>query len=118
MSDKSAIETLKDIRSGLFVQELNEKFHNLVQACQDTGKMGTLSLTIKIKPDRGSGTAMVEDALKVSVPQEPRSTMFHITPDSNLSLRDVRQREITGLESVESGKNVESINKAKKVENI
>lgn len=68
---KSAMQILAEIRNGRMIEDFTERLGDLVEACEETGKVGTITLTIKIKPEAGlSGTvATVIDQIKASIPQ-------------------------------------------------
>ena len=103
MSIRPSIDTLRDIRHGGLLADLDEQLHELVTACVDTDKVGSLSVTLKIKPEGGFAT--VEDTIKANIPTRPSVTMFHITTENNLSLRDERQTDIDDLKSVDTTAN-------------
>ncbi len=93
---------LRDLRAGRTLLEASEALGDLVNACRETGKMGEITLKLKIKPDRGdTGQYFLEDQLTVKTPEHPRGqTIMFGTPDNNLTRTDPRQQELT-LKSVD-----------------
>jgi hypothetical protein len=73
--------------------ELSEKLQQLVTAVQDTGKKGTLQLTLQLDlfdgdPDR----VVVADKIVLKVPEHDRkSSIFFPDKDGNLSRTDPNQ---------------------------
>jgi hypothetical protein len=94
---------LQEHRGGRLSTELAEALNELVEAVTDTGKAGSLSLTVKIKP-AGKGDAhalFVSDDVKVKKPAAERGeSLFFADSDSNLTRKDPRQPEIPGLVEV------------------
>ncbi len=107
MPARPFIDTMRDIRSGDLLDELGDKLNQLVDACNYTNKNGTLTLTLTIKPDEKTGTAVIIDDVKTKTPKEITATLFHITPEHNLSLRNPRQPDIPNLEPVKGDKVIE-----------
>lgn len=90
------LETVRQLRAGRTQDELSEKLNQLVQDCRATGKQGSLTLTIKIKPDKGdTGQYFLEDDVKDVGPKFDRGqTMFWGTPEGNLQRTDPNQSEL------------------------
>lgn len=67
--------------------ELTKALAEVVAAVADTGKSGTLTLTIKVSPAKGvDGMVLVEDDVKAKVPTLSRAAaMFYVTEDGTLS---------------------------------
>ena len=60
---------LLNLSNGDSHRELTENLRELVQAVQDTGKPGTLTYTIKIKPnDLNANAVAVMDEIKLKKP--------------------------------------------------
>ena len=114
---RQIVDTLRDIREGGLISELDDAVEELVLACQRTGKVGQMTLTIKCKPEIKFNTMVLEDNLKVIAPQDPKATMFHVTDDMTLSLRNPRQPDLPNLDTVPGGiKVVDNFDDVKKVE--
>ena len=91
---RSVTDVLGDLAGGTTVVELNEALSAVVQAVRETGKVGSLSLSLKVKPNGAAGV-IVEDEIKVRVPQVPRGeTVFFATGDGSLVRSDPRQAEL------------------------
>lgn len=92
--------TLKEIRQGQSLHELSEHLAVLVEAVRATGRKGSLTYTLTIKPaSKGETvTLMVEDAVSVKRPNPERgTTVFFATNDNGLQRNDPRQPELLGL---------------------
>ena len=87
------LDILRDLGQGITHDELSEKLQELVAAVAETGKGGTLSLAITIKPtDSKSGAVVVFAEVKTKPPKPPtQASVFFITPDNNLQRQDPRQ---------------------------
>lgn len=88
--------TVAQLRGGRTQEELSKKLNELVNACRDTGKSGTISLKITIKPDKGdTGQYFLEDNTTVKLPEFERGkTLMFGTPDGNLQRTDPNQGEL------------------------
>jgi hypothetical protein len=71
-------------------RELSEELNNLVGAVKDTGKPGTVTLTITIKPVDGSTNVLaVHDVIKVKKPEHNRlGSLAYPDIKNNLSRTD------------------------------
>lgn len=88
---------LRDHRKGLTHTELGERMAELTQAVTETGKVGTLSITFKVKPLQ-DGIVTVTDAITSKLPQLERdASMFFTDEAGNLLRNDPRQMEIGDL---------------------
>lgn len=90
-------ETLRDLRAGRTQDELAEAMNQVVKAVRETGKVGEVTLTIRVKPASAGNTdtLMLSDAIKTKIPQLERgASIFFATPDNNLTRRDPNQREL------------------------
>lgn len=88
-------KTLSDLRGGLVLVELDEKIKELVNACDLTGKGGTLTLQIKLKPRGNTGQMEITDEVKTTLPKFDRGlTMMFSTPEGNLMRDDPRQAKL------------------------
>ena len=84
--------TLGQIRYGLLEDELTEKMTELTRVCKETGRMGELTLKIKIKPG-AAGQMELSDDVKVKMPEYPRSTtLMFATDDGGLATNRNRNR--------------------------
>lgn len=94
-------DTLGQLRFGTLNDDLSAALNELVTACSNTGKVGELKLSIKLKPGKG-GQIEVFDDIQVKAPKEERgSSIMFATPEGNLQREDPRQMQIDGLRSVD-----------------
>ncbi|BDE70877.1 MULTISPECIES: hypothetical protein [Delftia] len=83
-------------------EEATEALNDLVHATTETGKAGSLTLTIKMKPIGGKAGQMELDTdvkTKLPAPTKGRTILF-TTPDNNLQRSDPRQQTLDGVRDV------------------
>jgi len=96
-------ETVRDLRQGSAESDISRDLADLVQAIRETGRAGSITVTLSLKPvTAGDGTQLiVEDKVTVKKPMPQRgSTVLFATEDNELSRRDARQPELSGLRDV------------------
>lgn len=90
--------TLRAVRAGsgedLLMDNAADKLAELVRAVADTGKPGTLTITVKVRKATAGALAITGDA-KVKTPPQPvvESLMFP-TVDGDLLTEDPRQTKL------------------------
>ncbi len=95
-------DTLVSLRYGTLHDELTEALNKLTDDVTRTGKVGALTLSIKLKPTNNSGQIEVIDDLKVTTPKETKgTTIMFATPENNLTRDDPRQLSIEGLRTLD-----------------
>ncbi|MER8083802.1 hypothetical protein ABTZ57_01235 [Streptomyces sp. NPDC094048] len=95
---------LQEQSGGQLHDELSTRLHELIEAVRETGKAGSISLKVDVKPIAGTDgrTLTVTDTVAAKVPRTERpKSIFFVTDDGNLSRTDPRQPVITGLREVE-----------------
>jgi hypothetical protein len=96
---KSFADTLRDVRGGEVIDELDAKLQGLVQQIQRTAKSGKLVLTIDIKPMKGSTEAVIVKATVTA--KEPvfddSGTVLFPTPEGNLDRSYHKQPDLPGI---------------------
>ena len=91
-------QTLRELAEGATVSELSEAFWDLLQRVQETGKAGSLTLTMSVGFD-GHGRVQVKDEVKVKLPEHNRpTTAFFLDRHGNASRRDPNQPMIPNLD--------------------
>lgn len=94
--------TLDQIRYGALSDELTEKMTELTRACKETGRVGEITLTLKIKPGQ-AGQVELLDNVKVKMPEAQRgTTLMFATDDGGLSREDPRQLSLKLAKDVSS----------------
>jgi hypothetical protein len=93
---------LREQSNGRTHDELSEALADVTQAVTDTGKKGTLTLTVTIAPVKnGGGALVVSDAVKTAAPKPDRRTsVFYSDINGNLTREDPRQPTFEGLREV------------------
>lgn len=80
-------------------RELSEKLRELVAAIEDTGKGGSITYTLTIKPQANAEHAvLVQDAIKVKLPELDRpASIFFADEAYRLVRSDPRQMSLADL---------------------
>lgn len=93
--------TVEALRFGTLGDELTDRLCDLTAACASTGRAGSITLTLQLKPGKG-GQIEVFDDVKLKLPKEERgSSLMFATPENFLTREDPRQIEIEGLRTVD-----------------
>jgi hypothetical protein len=101
MGPRPFTDTVVALRFGTLNEDLTKELNKLVAVCSDSGKVGELKLTLKLKPGKG-GQIEVFDEIVVKAPKDEKgSTIMFATPENNLQREDPRQLNIDGLRSVD-----------------
>ena len=95
---------LIDLRGGRTSNDLTRALSDLASAVASTGKPGTLTLTVKLKPDKSieeNGMVLIEDTIKVTRPEPDRaSTIMYVNTDGGVSRQDPKQYSFDDLKKV------------------
>lgn len=93
---------LREQSHGKTHEEMGEGLYDLVQRVLDTGKKGTLSLTITVAPmDKDVSVLVVSDEIKLRLPEHDRkASLFYPGKDGNLSRTDPGQLTFESLREV------------------
>lgn len=95
-------DVLKHQRRGKLVADLDREMRELIKSVAQTGKKGTITLTLDIKA-RGDGQVEVADKVAIKKPVGDRAPgIFFVTEDGGLSRSDPRQEELPGIKAVAS----------------
>jgi len=94
-------EFLVQQRQGRTHADLTTGFNDLLEAVRSTGKGGSITLTVKVKPE-GGRLMKVSDEVTTKLPKADRDpALFYVTDDNELS-RDNPDQPRLPLKSVES----------------
>lgn len=82
--------------------ELTEGLHKVIAAVEETGKAGSVTLVIKVDPDKkAAGIFRISDNVTVKAPEHDRGArIFFKDKTGNLSRSDPNQPELEGLRDV------------------
>lgn len=96
-------ELLTMLDHGAAHAEASRALHDLVAAVRDTGKGGTMTITLKLGPLKGNVDQLVVAAQVAAKPpkSEPAAAIFYVDDAGNLVRNDPRQLELDGLRVVE-----------------
>lgn len=83
-------------------EELTEGLHKVIAAVEETGKAGSVTLTIKVDPDKkAAGIFRISDNVTVKAPVHDRGTRIYFKDKAgNLTRSDPNQPELEGLRDV------------------
>lgn len=86
-------------------EELSAALYDLVGRVRDTGKKGSLSLTVNVGPLKGDiDVLVVDDEIKLRLPEHDRkASLFYPDKDGNLTRRDPNQLSFESLAEVPPG---------------
>lgn len=89
---------LLDINKGQSHVELSEKLRDLITKVQETGKPGSLTYKVEVKPEAGTeGIVIVTDQIAVKLPAgERRKSLFFVDGDNNLVRDNPQQHSLFG----------------------
>lgn len=94
-------DVLRDINGGRFAEELTEALADLVASTASTGKSGTITVSLKLKPGNGAGKIMtVEHDVKVKSPDFDRPTEYMFIAGGNTLVRDNPEQKKLDLRDV------------------
>ena len=86
-------------------EELSAALYDLVARVRDTGKKGSVSLTVNVAPLKGDiDVLVVADEIKLRLPEHDRkASLFYPDRDGNLTRRDPNQLSFDSLREVPEG---------------
>lgn len=97
-------EVLRELGEGSTNSELSEGLWDLVQRVQDTGKAGSLTLTLHVSFD-GMGRIQTKDSVNLKLPEYSRpTTAFFVDETGNASRRDPNQPVLPSLDQARKAK--------------
>ena len=84
--------------------ELTETLHDLIAQVTETGKAGSITLTVKVEPDKkAEGVYRISDNVTTKIPQHDRpSRIYYRDKTGNLSRNDPKQEAFEGLQVLDS----------------
>lgn len=101
MPARPFVDTLNTLRFGQLHDELSVELNKLTAQCAETGRAGTLTLTLKLKPGKAGQVEVIDD-IKVKTPTYDRgTTLMFVSPENNLQREDPRQMSLGGLRTVD-----------------
>lgn len=99
---KPFTDTLREIRRGTVVDELTKQLAVVAAAARATGKAGSITLKLTVKPEKDKGRQIeLVPSVSLSIPQDDlKSGIFFLTDDADLARTDPDQGELS-LKAVE-----------------
>lgn len=89
-------DVLRDIRRGRAVEQATRLLAEVVRAVDETGKPGSVTLTLTVKPEKGGGSQKtIIAAVKAKKPEgDIPEAVFFSDPDGDLHRTDPAQSEM------------------------
>jgi len=90
-------ETILQLNNGAAVAELSTALAKVLAAVRESGKAGSITFTVTVKPaSKGvTNVVMVESQIKTKLPEPDRGmTVFYLTEDNRLVRNDPRQQQL------------------------
>lgn len=89
-------DILREYRNGRAADVASQKLAELVQAVDETGKGGTLTITFKVKPEKGGGSQKtIACEVKAKMPDlDLPEAVFFSDGEGSLHRSDPQQREM------------------------
>lgn len=96
---KPFTDVLREYRRGALVDEATAALAEVVKGVRETGKSGSVTLTIKVSHQKGDRDVMeLEAAVNGKPPKEPLpAAIFFADEDGSLHRQDPKQRELDGV---------------------
>jgi hypothetical protein len=85
--------TVQNIRDGELLSHLTDELDEVVRAVMEHGKVGTISLSLKIKPN-GEGAVTITPTVNSSPPKGTLGDALFFVSDAGLVRQNPRQRDI------------------------
>ena len=96
---------LREQSGGKTHDELSDALRDLTSRVRDTGKKGTVTLTVTVAPLKGDADVMVvSDEIRLKLPEHDRkASLFYPDADGNLTRTDPNQLSFESLREVGGG---------------
>lgn len=87
-------DILRELSGGETYDELTTRLGELVTTVTETGRRGSLTLSLSVKPNGDLGVIVTPD-IKTKLPQrQPGDTFFFVTSGGSLIRNDPRQEQL------------------------
>lgn len=84
------LTTIKALRDGEFIEELNDALQEAINTATDQGKPAKLTITLSISP--AGRTVVIDDDIAQKLPKQAKdATIFFIDKGNTLSRKDPKQ---------------------------
>lgn len=93
--DGAFLAMMQNHRRGETLSDLGEALREVTEAVKLTGKAGSFSLKVKIRPASKGGAMIVEDSVTTSLPKtEAEGSIFFADDEGNLLREDPNQKTL------------------------
>lgn len=87
------ITTLTEQRKGRFMVEASEALAQVVKACRETGKKGSVTIKLTVRPT--STEIMLSDGIEPKIPKpDAAASVFYDDEQGNLTREDPKQNDL------------------------
>lgn len=92
-------DTLRDLRGGQLLDDMSTELQKLVTAVAETGKTGSITVKLEVKPfERAEGAMVIRDTIKTALPKiESKGTVMFATPAGALQRNNPKQDDLPGI---------------------
>ncbi|MBN8955040.1 MAG: hypothetical protein J0H17_00290 [Rhizobiales bacterium] len=89
-------DVLREVRKGRAVDLASERLADLVRAVDETGKAGSITITLKVKPEKGGGSQKtIAVDVKAKIPEiDLPEAVFFSDREGDLHRSDPTQQEM------------------------
>ena len=103
---RDIFDILDELRAGNCKAELTERLNEVTRACQETGKSGSITLTLKVSPQ--GAQFIVADDIKTKVPEHAvQPTIMFADSNANLMRRDPRQMSLDDVVTIKDDDSIQ-----------
>lgn len=96
---------LREANRGRVHDELTEQFHAVLAAVKDTGKAGTLTLTLKVSKQKKTAMLEISDDVKAKIPQLDRpAQVWFLDSNGNVTRNNPEQLSFESIKPVPDAK--------------
>lgn len=110
MNNSTFLTVLQSQRYGELMDEASEAITQVTEAVRRTGKAGSITIKLVMKPLAGAKVALVDKVVSVIPKEQPDFNTYFVGENNELSRNDPRQKEFE-LTAVDGGKKEESLPK-------
>lgn len=92
---ETVLDLLKQIDQGHMVLDMEQECKDVVAACKEHMKQGSVTITVKFDPDNKTGAMRVSHKMTSKMPKKvPMASLFFVCDDNTLSRTNPHQRDM------------------------
>lgn len=94
-ANETVLDLLKQIDRGHMVLDMEQACKDVVAACSEHMKQGSVTLSLKFDPDPKTGAMRVSHNIKTKAPEKkPLASLFYVCDDNTLSRTHPNQNDM------------------------